>query len=56
VAILWVLESNRRARRFYEIAGWIPDGDAKTENRPDGIQLREVRYRIDLRQTKKSEE
>lgn len=25
-AVLWVLETNRRARRFYEIAGWQPDG------------------------------
>jgi GNAT superfamily N-acetyltransferase len=47
-AILWVLESNNRARRFYEIAGWILDGATKTEKRPDGIELREVRYRIDL--------
>jgi GNAT superfamily N-acetyltransferase len=25
-AVLWVLEANDRARRFYEKAGWIPDG------------------------------
>jgi GNAT superfamily N-acetyltransferase len=25
-AVLWVLEANARARRFYEIAGWKPDG------------------------------
>jgi GNAT superfamily N-acetyltransferase len=24
--VLWVLEGNARARRFYEIAGWIADG------------------------------
>ncbi|MGH2366117.1 MAG: GNAT family N-acetyltransferase [Chloroflexota bacterium] len=23
---LWVLASNQRARRFYETAGWLPDG------------------------------
>jgi GNAT superfamily N-acetyltransferase len=46
IAILWVLESNRRARRFYEIAGWTLDGDTKLENIPDGIELREVSYQI----------
>jgi len=25
-AVLWVLEGNARARRFYELAGWKPDG------------------------------
>lgn len=42
-ATLWVLESNARARRFYEIAGWRPDGTTKTDVRPGG-QLHEVRY------------
>ncbi len=42
-AILWVLESNARARRFYEAAGWSPDGASKTEEWP-GLLLREVRY------------
>ncbi len=46
-ATLWVLDSNARARRFYEAAGWRPDGAAKTEQRPDGA-LPEVRYRRDL--------
>ena len=46
-ATLWVLESNARARRFYEIAGWRPDGVAKTEVRPGG-DLPEVRYGRDL--------
>ncbi len=45
-AILWVLESNTRARRFYEVAGWALDGGAKLESIPDGIELREVSYRI----------
>ena len=48
--ILWVLESNQRARRFYEIAGWALDGGTKTETRPDGVELREVRYRVSLHQ------
>jgi len=25
-AVLWVLAANDRARRFYEKAGWLPDG------------------------------
>jgi GNAT superfamily N-acetyltransferase len=43
--ILWVLESNARARRFYEIAGFKPDGATKVEQRP-GFELREIRYRL----------
>lgn len=43
-AILWVLESNARARRFYERAGWRPDGGTKIESRGE-IELHEVRYR-----------
>jgi ribosomal protein S18 acetylase RimI-like enzyme len=46
-ATLWVLESNERARRFYQAAGWAPDGGRKTEKRP-GFLLHEVRYRITL--------
>jgi len=43
-AVLWVLDSNERARRFYRAAGWSPDGAA----RPDtigGAEVTEVRYR-----------
>lgn len=47
-ATLWVLETNARARRFYEIAGWVADGGTKTEQR-GAIELREVRYRRELR-------
>jgi GNAT superfamily N-acetyltransferase len=43
-ASLWVLDSNERARRFYEAAGWRPDGVTKAEERPGGT-LHEVRYR-----------
>ena len=42
-AILWVLEDNPRARRFYEAAGWSADG----EKRPIevmGVVVPEVRY------------
>jgi GNAT superfamily N-acetyltransferase len=45
-AVLWVLESNLRARLFYERAGWTLDGGTKLENLPDGTELREVRYRV----------
>lgn len=44
---LWVLANNVRTRRFYEIAGWRPDGSEKAQDW-DGHQLHEVRYRIDL--------
>ncbi len=43
-ATLWVLDTNERARRFYEAAGWRPDGAMKVEERPAGT-LNEVRYR-----------
>jgi ribosomal protein S18 acetylase RimI-like enzyme len=43
-AVLWVLDTNDRARRFYERAGWRPDGGTKIEDREGGT-LHEVRYR-----------
>lgn len=43
-ATLWVLDTNARARRFYEAAGWAADGATKTERRGD-VELHEVRYR-----------
>jgi len=42
-AVLWVLGSNDRARRFYERAGWSADGATKVDERP-GVALHEVRY------------
>jgi ribosomal protein S18 acetylase RimI-like enzyme len=42
-AVLWVLTSNQRARRFYEAAGWRPDGATKVEERTGG-SMHEVRY------------
>jgi GNAT superfamily N-acetyltransferase len=44
VATLWVLDDNPRARRFYESAGWAPDGAAKSDVRW-GVRASEVRYR-----------
>jgi ribosomal protein S18 acetylase RimI-like enzyme len=43
-ATLWVLEANPRARRFYERAGWRPDGARKQYERW-GIAAPEIRYR-----------
>lgn len=40
---LWVLDSNSRARRFYERAGLHADGGQKSETL-DGHVLRELRY------------
>jgi GNAT superfamily N-acetyltransferase len=42
-AMLWVLSTNVRARRFYERAGWSPDGAAKVDQ-IRGVTLDEVRY------------
>jgi GNAT superfamily N-acetyltransferase len=43
-AALWVLESNARARRFYELAGWTADGSSKQAD-VAGATVTEVRYR-----------
>jgi GNAT superfamily N-acetyltransferase len=48
VAILWVLATNHRARRFYERFGWAPDGATKNVTRADHVR-HEVRYRGTLR-------
>jgi ribosomal protein S18 acetylase RimI-like enzyme len=45
---LWVLESNQRARRFYEAHDFLPDGAAKAESHESGVTLSEVRYRCSL--------
>jgi GNAT superfamily N-acetyltransferase len=44
-SILWVLEDNPRARRFYEREGWTPDG-ARKEDELLGVTVAEVRYRL----------
>ena len=46
-ATLWVLHDNARARRFYEKAGWTPDGATHSEPRED-FTMDEVRYFRDL--------
>jgi|SRR5580658_201790 GNAT superfamily N-acetyltransferase len=46
-ATLWVLQSNERARRFYEIGGWIHDGAAKSDD-SHGFAMHEIRYRRHL--------
>ena len=45
-ASLWVLETNRRARGFYEHEGWRHDGALKRER--FGERVVEVRYRRPL--------
>lgn len=46
-AVLWVLEANTRARRFYEAAGWRPDGLVR-EYHTGEQGLPELRYAIAL--------
>jgi ribosomal protein S18 acetylase RimI-like enzyme len=46
-AVLWVLDDNPRARRFYEREGWALDGERK-EDAYLGLRVAEVRYRIAL--------
>jgi GNAT superfamily N-acetyltransferase len=46
-ALMWVLAGNERARRFYEIGGWWPDGARRMEIFGDSA-LEEVRYRCAL--------
>ncbi|MFE0098666.1 GNAT family N-acetyltransferase [Streptomyces sp. NPDC059015] len=46
--LLWVLRENRRARRFYEKAGFRADG-AEEPFEVDGVAVPEVRYRRRLR-------
>ncbi len=45
-ATLWVLTANGQARRFYEAAGWLPDGTTRREEWADGT-LDETRYHLD---------
>jgi GNAT superfamily N-acetyltransferase len=42
-AILWVLEDNPRARRFYELAGWSTDGTTRPIE-IFGVEVPEIRY------------
>ena len=42
-AVLWVLERNERARRFYETAGWSADGGRQSQDY-GGVTLEAIRY------------
>lgn len=44
LAVLWVLEDNRRGRDFYEARGWVLDG-ARTTFEVGAHSLGELRYR-----------
>ncbi len=46
-ATLWVLDTNEKARAFYEKKGWSVEGKTKREPR-DGFEMHEVRYIIKL--------
>lgn len=46
-ALLWVLESNERGRRFYERNGWAPGKPIRVEE-IGGVQVTELRYEKDL--------
>jgi GNAT superfamily N-acetyltransferase len=46
-ATLWVLDTNARARRFYDAAGFRPDGAEKTDD-SRGFPVTEIRYRRSL--------
>ena len=47
LATLWVLETNARARRFYERMGWDPDGASKLHDWKAFVAT-DVRYRLEL--------
>ena len=46
-AILWVLEGNVRAERFYRRDQWTPDGAQRTEG-VWGLKVNDLRYRREL--------
>jgi L-amino acid N-acyltransferase YncA len=46
-AVLWVHPANRRARRFYEVDGWVADGSERSAE-VQGVVVDEVRYRRPL--------
>jgi len=47
-AVLWVLDGNARARRFYERDGWGFDGTRRTSTYGE-VPAEEVRYRCTIR-------
>jgi ribosomal protein S18 acetylase RimI-like enzyme len=46
-AVLWVLEENERARRFYDRGGWKPDGATRVEG-VGGEPVPQLRYSLQL--------
>lgn len=48
-AVLWVLDDNPRARRFYERHGWSPSGITADFDVYCDVRVPEVEYRKDLR-------
>lgn len=46
-AMLWLLEGNARADRFYRADAWLPDGTRRSEQMW-GITVNELRYRRTL--------
>jgi ribosomal protein S18 acetylase RimI-like enzyme len=46
-AVLWVLEANEVARRFYDRGGWTPDGATRTEP-VNGEPVAQLRYSYEL--------
>jgi RimJ/RimL family protein N-acetyltransferase len=46
-AVLWVLEANLRARRFYERSGWTREGSHRYDDY-GGAQLPALRYRLQV--------
>lgn len=46
-ATLWVLESNKRGRKFYETRGWISDGKTRIVKQGN-VEFREIHYSINL--------
>jgi GNAT superfamily N-acetyltransferase len=47
-AVLWVLEANEQARRFYDRGGWVPDGGTRVEA-VNGEPVPQLRYSRPLR-------
>lgn len=52
--LLWVLKENARVRRFYEKAGFAPDGTEEPFD-VDGVAVPEVRYARELTATQRGQ-
>jgi len=48
-AMLWVIDGNTRARRFYEAQAWKADGTERINRHFAGVSMHELRYRTALR-------